>query len=116
MMGWVIFRAKTFAAAGHFFLALFGLTDVPAFTETNGDYMTKPVFWALGFGILFSGPAWSWIRTICANWSKAFPAARRPAVQLFGSVSEIILIVTMMLVIAVLLAGNTYNPFIYFQF
>jgi alginate O-acetyltransferase complex protein AlgI len=116
MMGWVIFRAKTFTAVGHFFLALFGLNNVPAFTQTNGRYTTKEVAWAIGFGILFSGPLWSWIRTICSKLGRMSPATCRPAVRIFGSALESILIVALMLIVAVLVAGNTYNPFIYFQF
>jgi alginate O-acetyltransferase complex protein AlgI len=116
MMGWVIFRADTFAAAGHFFMALFGLSLVPAFAETNGHYMTNQGVWAIAFGILFSGPLWGRILTLCAKLGQMSPEACRPAVRAFGSALEIVLIAALMLIISVNLAGNTYNPFIYFRF
>ncbi len=116
MVGWAIFRANTVAAAGHFILALFGLSQVPAFTETNGHYTTTQGIWAIAFGILFSGPLWGWIRTTGAKLGRRSPPACRPAVQIFGSALEIALIVVLLLVISIHLAANTYNPFIYFRF
>ena len=117
VMGWVIFRANTFTAAGHFFLALFGLSPVPAFAGTNGRYnMTNQDVWAIAFGILFSGPLWNWTLTLCAKLGQMSPPACRPVVRAFGSALEIVLIVALMLIISVNLAGNTYNPFIYFRF
>jgi alginate O-acetyltransferase complex protein AlgI len=117
MMGWVLFRANTFTAAGYFFRALFGLSAVPAFAGTNGRYnMTNLDVWAVILGILFSGPLWNWMLTLCARSGQWFPRASRPVIQAFGSALEIILVVAVMLIVAVSVAGNTYNPFIYFRF
>jgi len=117
MMGWVLFRANTFTAAGHFFWALFGLSAVPAFAGTSGGYhMTSLDVLAIILGILFSGPLWDWMLTFCAKLSQMSPRAGRPGVQAFGSALEIILIGALMLIISTSLAGNTYNPFIYFRF
>ena len=117
MMGWVLFRANTFTDAGHFFRALFGLSAVPAFAGTNGRYnMTNLDVWAVILGILFTGPLWNWMLMLCAKLGQMFPRAGRPVARAFGSALEIILMVTVMLIISIGLAGNTYNPFIYFRF
>ena len=117
MMGWVLFRANTFSAAGYFFRALFGLSAVPAFAGTSGGYnMTNFDIWAVILGILFSGPLWNWMLTLCAKLGQISPQAGQPAVQAFGSALEIILIAVLMLIISTSLADTTYNPFIYFRF
>jgi len=117
MMGWVLFRASTFTAAGHFFLALFGLSPVLAFAGTSGHYnMTNLDVWAIALGILFSGPLWGWMLTVCAKLGQMSPRACHPVVQAFGSALEIVLLMALMLMIAINLANNTYHPFIYFRF
>ena len=115
MMGWVIFRANTFTAAGDFLHALFGLGHVP-YAQSLASYTTNQVVWAIGSGILFSGPLWDWLRTVCARLGQAFPTACRPVVQIAGSALEIILIVALLLISSAWLASGTYNPFIYFRF
>ncbi len=115
MMGWVIFRANTFTAAGDFFQALFGLGRVP-YPQSLASYTTNQVVWTMGAGILFSGPLWGWLRTACSKSGLALPMACRPVVQIFGSAMEIILIVALFLISSAWLASGTYNPFIYFRF
>lgn len=115
MMGWVIFRANTFAAAGDYFQALFGLSRVP-FAQSLASYMTNQIVWAAGFGILFSGPLWNWLRTVSAKTRQASPVAYHSVVRSVGSILEIILIVALLLISSAWLAGGTYNPFIYFRF
>jgi alginate O-acetyltransferase complex protein AlgI len=115
MMGWVIFRANTFAAAGNFFHALFGLGHEP-FAQALACYTTNQVIWAIGFGILFSGPMWNLLRTTCARLGQAAPTTCRPIVLIFGSVLEIILIIALLLISSAWLASGTYNPFIYYRF
>jgi alginate O-acetyltransferase complex protein AlgI len=115
MMGWVIFRANTFTAAGDFFHALFGLGHVP-YAQSLASYMTNQVVWAISSGILFSGPLWDWLRMVCARSGQAFPTAGRPVVRILGSALEIILIVALLLISSAWLASGTYNPFIYFRF
>ena len=115
MMGWVIFRSNTFAAAGDFFRALLGLGDAP-YAPALPCYTTNQVVWAIGFGILFSGPLWAWLRSQCAKLGNATPTTYRRAVRFCGSALEIFLIVTLLLISAAWLASGAYNPFIYFRF
>jgi alginate O-acetyltransferase complex protein AlgI len=115
MMGWVIFRANTFTAAGEYFHALFGLSHVP-YAQSLACYTTNQVVWTVGIGILFSGPLWDWFRTIFVKFGDTFPKACRPVVQISGSALEITLIVALLLISSAWLASGTYNPFIYFRF
>jgi alginate O-acetyltransferase complex protein AlgI len=115
MMGWVIFRADTFAAAGGYFAALSGCRH-PAAAPSFLQYATCQNVVAVGLGILFSGPMWQWLKGVAAKLSRVSPAAGRPAVNLSGAVLEILLIVAGFVVSSAWLAGGTYNPFIYFRF
>jgi alginate O-acetyltransferase complex protein AlgI len=115
MMGWVIFRADSFAKAGHFFQALFGLGDVP-FAQSLPIYTTSQVIWAIAFAIPFCGPLWGRIREEFAKLGRGTIAARFPLVGAYGSSLEILLIVALFLISSAWLAAGTYNPFIYFRF
>jgi alginate O-acetyltransferase complex protein AlgI len=115
MMGWVIFRANTFKAAGDYFHALFVPGHLPA-AQPLARYTTNEVLSVVVLGILFSGPLWDWIKTKCARLSQASPAICRPVLTASGLILEILLIVALLLISSAWLAGGTYNPFIYFRF
>ncbi len=115
MLGWVLFRADTFATAGNYLCALAGLGDAPS-AQPLARYLTNQVLWAIIIGIPFSGPLWNWMKTKYENLGHSSPASCRPAVQLFGAGLEILLIVVLFVISATWLAGGTYNPFIYFRF
>jgi alginate O-acetyltransferase complex protein AlgI len=91
MVGWVFFRAETFAAARHYLAAMSGAGGrdiVPA-----RFYLTPEVLLALGAGLLLS------------TWS--FHLRRVPAF----AVQTAVFAVSVLYV-----AAGTYNPFIYFRF
>ena len=116
MMGWVIFRADTFAAAGNYFHALFLPGRLMAAQPLARYSPTDDALWAIAFGILFSGPLWNWIKTSYAKLEQALPASDRPVVQVPWSIFEIVVIVILLFACSAWLAGGTYNPFIYFRF
>src|ERR1017187_4956682 len=115
MMGWVIFRADTFTAAGNYFTALFGLGYAP-FAQQLPLYLTNEVIWDVIIGIAFSGPLWNWTKTTCEKLGQVLPAAYQPVTLVFGGILEILLVVGLLLISSAWLAANTYNPFIYFRF
>jgi alginate O-acetyltransferase complex protein AlgI len=115
MMGWVLFRANSYAEAHHFFLALFGLGQASA-AQPLARYLSNESIWALVLGIPFCGPLWGRINHICSRLSQATPAHFRTGVQVFGSVLEVVLVIGLLLISAIWLAGGTYNPFIYYRF
>lgn len=115
MMGWVIFRADTFAAAGTYFAALSGCGHADAAASCIQYLRTQTVL-AAGLGILFCGPAWSRMRATGARVSRVLPFASQPAMETSGAVLETFLVLALLMVSSVWLAGSTYNPFIYFRF
>ena len=115
MMGWVLFRANSYAEAQHYFLALAGLN--PAFAaQPLARYLTNESIWALAFGIPFCGPLWVKINHLCARLAQATPAKLQAGIQIFGAVLEVVVVIGLLLVSAIWLAGGTYNPFIYYRF
>ncbi len=115
MVGWVLFRADTFAAALNYFQALSGWhhASVP---QPLARYITRQALWALVPGILFCGPLWGWIKATCTRLGQSAPASYRGAVQIFGAVLEVVLVIGLLLISTIWLAGDTYNPFIYYRF
>jgi alginate O-acetyltransferase complex protein AlgI len=115
MMGWVIFRANTFMAAGNYFHALFVPSHLSA-AQPLARYVTNEALWAMTIGIMFSGPLWNWMKTNYAQLEQTLQGPDRSIAQVFGSVFEILLIVMLLIASSAWLAGGTYNPFIYFRF
>ena len=115
MMGWVIFRADSFTAAYHYFLALFGANEalVP---QPYVQFTTVPVLLAIGLGALFSGPTWSWINEVGGKLAQVTPMPYRLALRAIGRAAEFGLMITLFTISAAWLASGTYNPFIYFRF
>jgi alginate O-acetyltransferase complex protein AlgI len=115
MMGWVVFRANSYQEAHHFYLALFGLGD-PATPHPFVRYLSNYALFSLAFGLLFCGPTWAWIKSTCTRIVQASPPNIRTGVQVVGASLETILLVALLMLSIILLAGGTYNPFIYFRF
>jgi len=115
MMGWVLFRADTFAGAAGYFSALFGANH-PALAQPLHRYTGNEVIWALCLGTAFSLPLWHGLKNFGARMGERLPARSREIYFALGQIVEILLIVVVLLISAAWLAGGTYNPFIYFRF
>ena len=115
MMGWVLFRADTLAAAQSYFQSLAGWHHASA-PQPLARYLTRQALWALVPGMLFCGPLWGWIKAACIRLGQSAPANYRGAVQIFGAVLEVVLVIGLLLISTIWLAGDTYNPFIYYRF
>ena len=90
MMGWVLFRADTFASAAHYFMALFGANSVTQAQPIN-RYLGNEVIWALGFGAAFSLPLWSAIKNFGAKWGEKISAPGQSLYFGIGQAIEIVL-------------------------
>jgi alginate O-acetyltransferase complex protein AlgI len=115
MLGWVIFRAETFAAAKSFILALLGLGSAAA-PQPWASYASGPVLAALLLGCLCSGPSWQRLTEASARWLEAAPVACRSWVNIAGQALELTFTVSLLVLSAAWLASGTYNPFIYYRF
>ena len=109
MVGWVFFRADTFAGATAFLVAMFGGGQGEPTALTMGFYLTPELLLALAAGVIGSMP----VVPALHRWQESL-ASR--AVR-FGVDSVATALLMAVLLAAVMqLAANTYNPFIYFRF
>jgi alginate O-acetyltransferase complex protein AlgI len=117
MAGWVFFKAATFAQATAFFGALVGLGRGAGMQFHTGLYVNAPLIAALACGIVGSLPLVPYLIEVRDRWLAGTVdggAGRllEPALALAPVAVQGVLL----LVSGMLLAGGTYNPFIYFRF
>ena len=115
MLCWVLFRSDSFAAARHFFAALFGVGPSSQ-PQPWQRYTANEVIWALGLGVAFSLPLWERGKQAGQRLLRGLPEKYQAAGLTMGELVEIMLVAGLFLISAAWLAGTTYNPFIYFRF
>lgn len=116
MLGLVIFRAETFAQASSFLASMAGFSTGADPNQKLARYWNSELMWSVGLGILFSMPAWNWLKAGFCRVQDRIPAAFQPVTRNLGLALELFLIVALLLISSAWLAGSTYNPFIYFRF
>lgn len=116
MIGWVFFRATTFAGAVTFLSFMFGFRQGSVTSQSLDMHLTNQVAWAIVIGVLFSMPVYSRLKQKWNGLATKLPEKTEAAVQRFALVAEPVLLLVLLVVSAAWLAGGTYNPFIYFKF
>ena len=116
MVGWVLFRADTFAQAAHFLQNMAGFGIAGGVAQPIARYMSRQIAWSILFGIIFSMPVWPALKSMGARYANAQPPFMRATLQTGGAVIEVTILVALLVVSAAWLAGGTYNPFIYYRF
>ena len=114
--GWVLFRAETFSQAMNFLANMAGLSAGQSAAQPLARYLTQQVAWSLGLGALLSAPFWSWLKSQGLRLAQNAPGRLRPGVETGGAILEIAWFTLLFFVSTAWLAGDTYNPFIYFRF
>ncbi len=108
VIGWVLFRAETFPQAVAFLSAMVGCGAHDA-AQPVDRFMSNQLLWAISLGIVFATPIWTcfriWLEESAPQW-----------LLTASLILEVVLLVALMLVAAAWLAGDTYNPFIYYRF
>jgi alginate O-acetyltransferase complex protein AlgI len=103
MIGWVFFRAATLEQAGHYLEALFGLGPAPSGYRGIAAYLTPDKVFYLALGLFF-----------------AFAPLERLARLRFDRTvlmaGQLALSFCTLVYASLLLAANSFNPFIYFRF
>jgi alginate O-acetyltransferase complex protein AlgI len=112
----VLFRTETFAQATSVLASMAGLSTGVDPNQKFARYWNSELMWSIVFGIIFSMPAWSWLKTFLGCVQGSVPAAFQPVTQNLGLALELLLVVALLLISGSWLAGGTYNPFIYFRF
>jgi alginate O-acetyltransferase complex protein AlgI len=111
MVGWVFFRADTFASALVMLRAMAGIGGNAITPYSPGWYLTPQVLVALAAGVIGSTPVVASI----GRWRDAVDSA----VPVRAAVWDLVTIAALMAVFVGAIAqaaAGTYNPFIYFRF
>jgi alginate O-acetyltransferase complex protein AlgI len=110
MTGWVFFRAEDFPAAVNYLSAMAGLGHAIE-PQPCWRYATHLVLWAILTGIVFSVPWWERAKAKIAEI-----AAGQPVFQRSFLVAETLGVLITFYFSLAWMAGETYNPFIYYRF
>lgn len=116
IVGWVFFRVETFSQATSFLASMAGFSTGADPNQKLARYWNNELMWSIILGIIFSMPAWIWLKTFLGRVQNLVPAIFQPVTRNLGLTLELFLVVALLLISVSLLAGGTYNPFIYFRF
>jgi alginate O-acetyltransferase complex protein AlgI len=103
IIGWVFFRSPTLAAAGHYLAAMFLLGPQSSEIRPVMTYLTPDIIFYLALGTFFAFAPLDRLSRLRFD---------RPAVM----ASQLGLSSVSLVYSALLLAANSFNPFIYFRF
>lgn len=112
MVGWVLFRAETFAQASAFLSAMAGFAPGSGGVYFVGLYLNRELAWTIVLALLFATPVLPAFRARARAW---FEGASMPLVAT-EQVVRLSFLSLMFLACVVSLAAGTHNPFIYFRF
>ena len=115
MVGWVVFRAESFAQAISFLEAMAGVRGSNP-NQTLARYWSRELACAIILGIVFSMPVWNLALRRAEILRREVPPAWQPALLASGLALRLTITIAVLLISASWLAGGTYNPFIYFRF
>lgn len=115
MIGWLIFRADSLTHIQSMLANLVGLNHADN-TQPLARYLTRQVLSTMIAGAVFSMPFWSGFKTLLSRLCAKLPAKPQSVLSLAGNYIELLLLVLLLLVSCAWMAGNTYNPFIYYRF
>ena len=110
MLGWILFKFTDFHMLGTAIKGLFGLNRNGFSNHTVGLAIRNNWFFLI-VSLLAVTPFWRNLRRILANLSK-----KAAALYWINGVWEVAQPVLLLAFSAMALAGNSYNPFLYFQF
>jgi alginate O-acetyltransferase complex protein AlgI len=118
MVGWVVFRADTFGGALAMLRAMAGFAEASTVEFTPAVYLRPDVVLALAAGALFAAPVFPALRRGRDALGQALAARPRwaEAWEVTAALGSVAAQTLLLLGSAMLLAANTYNPFIYFRF
>ncbi len=109
MVGWVLFRTPTMGAAVTFLAAMAGRGTGTGIEHHLGLYLDAERAVVIIAGAIGSCPLWR----VVWGWCET---ARSPVVRVALDVGLVVLVMSILLASASMLAAGTHNPFIYFRF
>jgi len=108
--GWVLFKFEDFKSLGTAFLGMFGLNGNGFSNMTVGLTFRNNIFFLI-FVVIASTPLLKNIHKAVVNWYR-----RRNTIPYLVYAYEIIAPIVLLILSTMALVGNSYNPFLYFQF
>lgn len=108
--GWVIFKFEDFKSLGTALLGMFGLNGNGFSNMTVGLTFRNNIFFLI-FVVIASTPLMKNIHKAVVNWHR-----KRNATPYLVYAYEIIAPIVLLILSTMALVGNSYNPFLYFQF
>jgi len=113
LIAWVFFRSPDIEYALQYTAAMFG--SYGSGGQTQDSYLTMNAFFVLPFAVLFSGFIQLWTTKLLSL--KLFEKVKsKKWVNNILFFAEAISLFALFGLVLLMLANNTYNPFIYFQF
>lgn len=116
--GWVLFRAANLTQALTFLSAMAGFGTGGGMEFYPSLYWGMEVTLALIAGAAASAPVWTYLAQLSQNYAGSGFGRSRIALWLepIHALAPVLFLGLLFLVSGMLLAGGTYNPFIYFRF
>jgi alginate O-acetyltransferase complex protein AlgI len=116
LVSWVIFRSETLGDSVRYLAALFGLGARPADALGLGHFLTRELCLTLLIGAVGCAPVLPAMRGRLAVAIRGCDASARRLVCGLRYAGEAVFLAAVLLYSAMLMAADTYNPFIYFRF
>lgn len=113
MVGWVFFRAATLTDAGDYLRAMAGLGQGSGATFFPALYLNAEVALALVAGVIGSVP---WLPVATRLGERLAADGQSGLWRVAVAFAPVVVVSVLLIASAMMLAGGTYNPFIYFRF
>lgn len=117
MLGWVIFRTESMAAAVSYIKSLLGLTRTESGDYFAGMYINNHIILILILGVLLSTPLGEAVVKVYRRFNRKFSTLPWGGPLRFGLAALQFMFYNFILIFSIMaLAADTYNPFLYFRF
>ena len=114
--GWVLFRADSFAQAVAHLGAMAGVSAASGSEYSVGMFLDRGVTLALAAAAIGSAPVVPWVARKVAVAAEGAPSVRARVVSSLAAAFSVTAVALLLFFSAMLLATDTYNPFIYYRF
>jgi len=116
IIGWVIFRAETFAHALGYLRAMVDFSTPPLYNSQIFLHLNNEFYLVLAIGIIFSAPVYTQIEKRVRGRLPAAPSLSGKLAGGIGSVTGICFFLFVFLYAIANIMRGSYNPFLYFRF
>ncbi len=114
VVGWVFFRVESMHDAFAYLATMFGFSGVDRVVDTAGAYLNTKVLFVLVFAAVLSLPVIPVFREWYTKLTLRHSAVARATIV--GDIVYVMVLLGLFALSVLLVASDTYNPFIYFRF